>query len=217
MARHIRPELIDAGKSVVIVERNPEIIEELSKCGAMYVEGNAYEDETLKAAGIETASHLLALLPHDADNVYITLTARALNNNINIVARSEDFSGENKLRRAGVNDIVHPYQASGTAISQKIIRPYVSQFLEVTSGKGQTQLALEQVVVPEDSPIKGKSLLEANLRNRTGVIIAAIIAHDGTMLFSPGPEAIIEGGATMIVLGQLDSFSRLYKVLGNLD
>ena len=211
LARIVVSELVEAKQDVVVLELDPAVLPEIESCGAPYVEGSAYEDEVLREAGIERAKTLLALLPEDSDNVYVSLCARDLNPNLNILARSEG-AGESKLRRAGANQVLAPYQLSGARIVQQIIRPNVSDFLEVAAGTHGGKLVLEEVRVPENSPLNGRTLEESELRKKTGAIIAAFIDVKGQMLFNPGGTSIIEPGSTMIVLGvpgSVDSLSSL--------
>ncbi len=213
LARIVVRELVAARKSVVVIEHNPERVPEIEHIGAPYVIGSAYEDEVLKLANIGAAKNLLALLPRDADNVYITLCARDLNPSLHIVARTEEDRGEKKLRRAGADQVLAPYRVSGTRAAQRLIRPNVSDFLEVTSGKDGAQLVLEEVEVPVDSPLAGQSLEKSGLRGKTGAIIAAIIGDDGQMTFNPDGKSVVQPGTTLIVLGKPGSVNVLSDLL----
>jgi voltage-gated potassium channel len=213
LGRIVVRELLEAGKDAVVVEVEPKAIEELERSGISYIEGSAYEDEVLRTAGIEYAESLLSLLPKDADNVYVTLCARDLNPDLSIVSRTEDDDGEKRLRRAGANQVVAPYRVSGNRIVQRLIRPNVSDFLELAAGRGAQQLAIEEIVVNNTSPLVGKTLAESNLPKETGAIIAAIISGGGEMSFNPGATSIIEGGATLIVLGHKESLEKLSTLL----
>lgn len=213
LAHIVVRELMEGGHHVVVIEHDPDAIKELELLGVPFVEGSAYEDNTLVAAGIEHAKNLLSLLPQDSDNVYVTLCARDLNKNLEIVARAESESGENKILRAGANKIVAPYRVSANRVVQQLIRPYVSDFLEIAAGKTATQLVLEEVEVPKDSPLGGKTFEETDVRNKTGAFIAAVIDQNGKMLFNPGRESTITPGSTMIVLGDQNSVDRLSRLL----
>ncbi len=205
--------MLSEGQNMVIIENDPEKIAELEGLRVPYIEGSPYEDETLIAAGIERAEHLIALLHSDADNVYATLCARDLNASIRIIARTEGESGENKLRRAGADQVITPYLLSGGRIVQQLLRPNVSDFLEVAQDRKGTQLVLEEVVIPQQSKLSGLNLEQAELRNKTGAMIAAVIDSTGEMKTSPGGNTIIESGATMIVIGTKSSLDRLNELL----
>ncbi len=213
LARNVAHRLQANQQPLVVIENRSEEVANLAAAGILHVEGSAYEDATLQKAGVSRASVLLALLPKDSDNVYVTLCARDLNAKIRILARSEDESAEDKLRRAGASSVISPYGVSGARIAQQVIRPHVSDFLAIAESKDGTQLALEEIVVPEDSPIGGKTLEESQLRGRTGAIIAAIIERNGKTTMNPGGQSVIEPGSTMIVIGEQGALGKLSALL----
>lgn len=209
----VHKDLLESKQEIVVIEQDDHKISELESNGFYFVKGSAYEDDVLKKAGVQKAKVLLTLLPSDADNVYVTLCARDLNPNIRIVARTEDDGGESRLRRAGANEVIAPYRLSGNKIVQKIIRPYVSDFLEVAGTGSKHNLVIEEVVVPENSKVAGKTLEDSTIRAKTGAIIAAIISNDGKMTFNPTGKDVIEAGDTMIVLGEQDALNKISGVL----
>ena len=213
LGRIVLRELADAGVDTVIIEQDEKLAEEFERDQAPHVVGSAYEDDTLIAAGIEKAKALVTLLPKDAENVYVTLCARDLNPSIHIIARSDEENGEGRLRRAGANQVFSPYRVSGTRIVQRIIRPNVSDFLELAASTSGQRLAIEEVVVAPESILVGKTIEDSELRNRTGAVIAAFIDPQGQMVFNPGAKSVIEPGTTLIVLGEKDSLERLSAML----
>lgn len=215
LSRIVVEEMLRAGVNVAVIETSPERVRELETLGIPFVEGSAYEDDVLRAAGVERAANLLSLLPANADNVYVTLCARDLNPNLNIVARAEDESGESKLRRAGAHEVFAPYRLGGHRIVQRILRPHVSNFLELATNSKESQLALEQVVVPENSILAGKTLEESGLRDKTGVIVAAVIDSSGEMKFNPDRETKLVSGCTMIVFGDTKALEKLTSLVGD--
>ena len=213
LGRIVVRELHEAGQDVVVIDVKDDAAQWLALNNIHYVVGTAYEDEILKAAGISRAKTLLSLLPQESDTVYVALSARDLNPELHIIARTEDESGENKLLRAGANQVLAPYRVTGTRIVQRLIRPHVSDFLEIAGGRFGHQLAIEEVVVPKDSVLSGKTLEQSDLRNRTGAVIAAFIHADGEMIFNPGAKSVIEPESTMIVMGKRESLERLSELL----
>jgi voltage-gated potassium channel len=125
----VHRDLVSTDQKIVVIEQSEAGSVELVSKGFLTIKGSAYDDDVLRLAGIEKAKILLTLLPSDADNIYVTLCARDLNPNIKIVARTEEESSEARLRRAGATEIIAPYRISGSKIVQKIMRPYVSDFL----------------------------------------------------------------------------------------
>ncbi len=213
LGRIVVKELVEARQPVVVVESNPQITDELSAMDVLYVQGSAYEDEMLKRAGIQRASRLLTLLPHDADNVYVVLSARELNPKVEIITRTEGEVSEARLRRAGANRVISPYRVAGMNIVQQITRPHVSEFLRFAFKKGETPLVLEELNVPDSSELCGQTLEQCALPARTGAIIAALIDRAGGVTFNPGPRSTIESGSTLVVLGQPGSLDKLSELL----
>ena len=217
LGRSVARELKHANAPFVVIDLKEEVLSAYEAEGTPVVHGRATEDENLIAAGIVRAKSLLTLLPDDADNVYVTLCARALNPEINIIARTESESGDMKLRRAGATHVFFPYRVTGVRIANTVLRPNVSDFLEVASLGSKRRLVLEELVVPEGSPLVGKTLAESNLRKETGAVIAAIVSSTGAMHLSPGATDHIEGGSTLIVLGEEESLKRLSsRLVGSL-
>jgi voltage-gated potassium channel len=193
----------------VVVENNPEVIEKLTEDNVPFLRGNATEDETLLKAGIKRAKGLVSVVTSDTENVYITLTARGLNPDLYILARSGEPGSEIKLTRAGANKVVSPYHIGGSRMAQAILRPNVVDFIEIAMGRGHIDLQMEEISIPDRSPFLGKNLKEAGLRKDTGVIIVGIKQANGKMLFNPGSASLIEAKDTLIVLGQPASIAKL--------
>ena len=206
-------DLLEADESVVVIDPSPPKIIELEFLGIPFIEGNSFDEHVLTQAGVQRAKALVALIPSDADNVYTCLCAREMNPQITIFARAEHESGLNRLRRAGADQVFFPYRVTGNQMVQRLIRPHVSDFLELTVGTGGQKLALEEVVVPKGSPLSEKTLEETELRSRTGVVIAAFIEPDGNMHFSPGGKSVIKEGSTLIVFGEKQSLQKLSELL----
>jgi len=193
----------------VVVENQQEVIEKLEDEGYPYLRGNATEDETLLKAGIMRAKGLVSVVTSDTENVYITLTARGLNPDLYILARSGDPGSEIKLQRAGANKVVSPYQIGGSRMAHAILKPNVVDFIEIATGRGHYDLQMEEIYIPEGSPFAGKNLLDAGLRRQTGVIIVGIKKKSGKMVFNPESGSQIEALDTLIVLGESASIIKL--------
>ncbi len=206
-------DLLDAGEAVVVVDKDLNKSGPLADENIMHVTGLSYEDDVLLSAGIERAANLLALLPSDADNVYTILCARDLNPKLHIVARTEDETGESRLLRAGATQVVSPYRLSGARIVHRLVRPNVSDFLELASGKHGEQLAIEEILIPAGCSLIGKTLEESRLRQTVGVTVAAFRTPDGDMVFSPGRGSVIAEGSTLIALGEKEGLDKLAEMV----
>ena len=193
----------------VVVESHQDVIEKLEAESFPYLRGNATEDETLLRAGIKRAKGLVSVVTSDTENVYITLTARGLNPDLYILARSGEPGSEIKLQRAGANKVVSPYQIGGNRMAQAILKPNVVDFIEIATGRDHYDLQMEEIFIPEHSPFAGRNLLDAGLRRDTGVIIVGIKKLSGRMVFNPDSSSLIEARDTLIVLGETAAITKL--------
>jgi voltage-gated potassium channel len=193
----------------VVVENDPAVLVKLEEDNVLFLRGNATEDETLLKAGIKRAKGLVSVVTSDTENVYITLTARGLNPDLFILARSGEPGSEIKLQRAGANKVVSPYHIGGTRMAQAILRPNVVDFIEIATGREHLDLQMEEIFIPGHSPFVGQNLKDAGLRKDTGVIIVGIKKQSGNMVFNPDSASVIEAKDTLIVLGQPSSISKL--------
>ena len=197
---------------IVVVDNQPQNTPTLERSGYLHVIGNATQEEVLLAAGIERAQGLVSVVSSDADNVYIVLSARSLNPQLNIVTRAGEPGSEQKLRRAGANEVISPYELGGQRMAQTILRPTVVDFMDVALGEG-IDLSLEEIPVGGHSDIIGRPLKDSGIRQTMDLIIVAIKRLDGTMLFNPQPDAPILQGDTLIALGSQANLDKLMHLL----
>ncbi len=196
----------------VVVEKSPEVVKEIEKEGFLYLEGDATHEEVLKKAGIDRAKGLVSVLRSDADNVYITLTARGLNEKLFIIARADEERVEKKLKRAGADKVVSPYLIGARRMALIILRPAVTDFLELATPEENVELQLEEVRISDRSELVGKTLLESGIRQFSGAIILAIKKVTGEMIFNPPPNYVFEAGDMVVALGDRKGLARLEEV-----
>lgn len=215
MGRQACQDFRQAGVPFVVVDNNPEEIARLSECDTLYVHGDATEDNVLRTAGIERARALIAVAANDAENTFIVLTARKLNPDLLIVARSVEESAEAKLLAAGADRVVSPYTIGGRRIAVAALRPSVVEFLETVMHLDSTDLAVNEYVVAADSPLVGRSVVESAIRQRTGAVVLAVKhVHDSQLDTRINPEHPLEAGDVLIALGTVEQLDRLAELAG---
>jgi voltage-gated potassium channel len=198
VGRALAANLSNAPDALVVVDNDPV---RLATVGGVYVEGDATDDEVLRRAGIELARALVAAIDGDAANLYVTLSARAMRPDLFIVARARNDSAEAKLRQAGATRVVNPQQIGGARMAALVDQPYVAEFLDVVMHDGSLEFRLEEVPVPEGSPLAGRSLGDARIRDLTGALILAMRAPDGTFHTNPGSDSRLAAGEVLIAIG----------------
>lgn len=194
-------EIEKAGHAMVVIEKDPDALMRLENEGRLYISGDATLDEVLLSAGLERARCLITALSQDAANVYVTLTARQLNPKLTIVARTDTESHIARLQRAGADRVVMPYTIGGLRMAQSVLRPTVTNLLDL-AGRGDIDLQMEELLVSPESELVGKLVRDSGIRARFEVIIVCIKTATGQMLFNPGPDTIIGAGDLLIALGK---------------
>jgi voltage-gated potassium channel len=198
----------------VVVDRDESLVNEWSAEHGVAFHGDATEDDVLKRAGVERAKVLVAVMPSDADNLYTTLSSRVLNPNLFIVARAEHESSEPKLRRVGANQVVSPYLIGGHRVAQAVLRPTVGHFLEQAARLNAADYQIEEVVVAKGTPLCGKTLRDANLRDNMGVVVLAMREPDGEIVFNPKGDTVIEPASIVVVVGRREQLDELERLAG---
>jgi voltage-gated potassium channel len=201
----------------VIIDVEPELMAGFNLPGGIALVGDSTSDEILRKAGVERARALVAVLPSDADNLYITMSARLLNAKLFIVARAETEEAEQKLLRAGADRVVAPYAIGGNKVTQAVLRPTVLDFIELATKTEHLELQIEQVEVRAGSQLAGANLTSSRLRQDLGLIIVAIKKKHGAMIYTPAPETVMEVGDILVALGkksQMEQLEQMAKVRG---
>jgi len=201
--------LRDEGIAMCVVEKDEALEADLREHGYVCCIGDSTDEETLVSAGIERARALLALLPSDADNVYLAITARELNPRIQIIARASDEKAEVRLKRSGADKVVAPYKIAGARVLQAAVQPTVLEFMDLVTGQQHLTLRMEEVRVGQTSPIRDKTIAEGEIRRTCGVIIVAVKTAAGEMLFNPDPGVRISADDTLVALGDAESLGKL--------
>ena len=211
MGKIICQELLTEGSKFVVVEKvaSPELAA-ITEFPVMV--GDATIDDTLKSAGIDRAAGLISVLPTDAENLFVVLSARGLNPGLFIVARAVLEDSEKKLMRAGASRVVSPYHIGGLRIAHTIIKPAVVDFIEFTTNSGNIDLQMEEIKVSAGSQLISRTISESGIGRDLGVIVVSIKNGDGRMQLSPNNSTVIAEGDTLIVLGEKSKVTTLEKM-----
>jgi voltage-gated potassium channel len=207
VGRAAATQLRASGRAVVVVDSDEE---RLGDCPFPFVLGDASVDEVLKLAGIERAGTLVATLDDDAESLYVTLTARAINPQLVIIARSRTADAEQKMRRAGADRVVNPQQLGGSRIAAFALQPHVVDFLEVAMHDQDVEFKLEEVQVRAGSALDGASVRDARIHEGDGALLLALRQHDGgSFVTNPAGHVVMGPGDVVIAVGTEQQLSDL--------
>jgi voltage-gated potassium channel len=213
MGRFVCQQFSDAGLAFVLVEQEAALLEGFALPHGIPLHGDATAEDILRRAGVERARALVTAAASDADNLYITMTARLLNDKLLIVARAEEEAAERKLRRAGATRVVSPYAIGGQRVAQAVLRPNVMDFIELATRSEHLELQIEETEIGPGSSLAGQSLKDSAVRQDLGIIIVAIKKPpEGRMVFNPAPHTVIEPGDLLITLGHRQQLDRLEQL-----
>ncbi len=212
MGQAIAGEFIARKVSFVVVENNPEQLPKLIAQRILFVEGDATDEKVLDEAGVTRAKGLISVAPSDADNTFIVLTARGLNPNLFIVARSIKIEDEPKLRRAGADRVMSPYILGGKRMAWAVLRPNVVDFLESAVDHEALQLELGEVTVSAQSDFVNRTIRESGIRERSGATVVGMRTRTGALTVSPSPDIEIHEGDVLVAVGTPDQLESLHRM-----
>ena len=199
-------ELVHAGQRLVVIDILPDSLEHARRDGHLVVEGDATADDTLRLAGLENARGLVATIDSDANNVYVTLSARALNPKLFIVGRANAEGADAKLLQAGANRVVSPYTMAGRRMAELAIRPRVADFIDAALSHGELRFSMEELEVAEGGPLAGRGVGE--LRD-DGIFTLAIVHAEGQYEPNPPPDRVLVAGESLVVSGSTERLTML--------
>jgi voltage-gated potassium channel len=209
VGRNVADEFRHASVPYVVLDFSRSALEAAQERNDRFIEGNGTEDEDLNAAGLERARGLVAASDDDADNLYITLSARTARPELHIVARASDEDAAKKLALAGADRVVQPYVAAGRVMANLILKPQVTAFLDVMTTASTPELQFEEIEVTDACGQSGKSIRDLDIRKATGALVVALRKHDGTFDTTPTPDATLAAGDVLIAAGTPDELRAL--------
>ena len=194
---------------LVIVDKNPDLAQTLDNLGFVYICEDATDEVTLLKAGIHKAKALISVLGTDTENVFLVLSARQLAPDLNIIARAGNEAAKAKLSAAGANTVEAPYEIGAATMAQRVVRPTVTNFLDLALAHQHKDIQMEEIPVSAASPLQGVMLKDSGIRQKYNLIIIAIKTPDDRMLFNPSFEAKIDAGDTVIAVGEPSNLNKL--------
>lgn len=210
MAEVIIDKFVEEALDFVVITNKHKDLDEYSHDNILVIEGQSTEESVLEHAGIDKAKGLIATLDTEVDNIVTVLTARNLNSEIYIIANALSKSGSKKLMKVGANKTLSAIEISGNRMASLMIKPNIISFLDVVTRIGDVELDLEEVIIKSGSYLENTSLLDAQIPNKTGLIVLAIKKHeDKQMIFNPSIDYTFKTGDVLIVLGKDDQVKKL--------
>jgi voltage-gated potassium channel len=200
------------GQQYVVVDLNADALGRAREAGDLVIEGSGTEDEHLEAAGLARAKGLVVASDDDADNLYITLSARNARPDLLIVARASDEDAAKKLRLAGADRIVEPYLAAGRVMANLVLKPQVTAFLDVMTEATGDDFRFEEIEVLESCGQTGRTIGDLQVHTRTGAYIIGLRKHGGIFDTTPGPGAILDEGDVVVAVGTADELQAVEEI-----
>ena len=214
VGHQVARELSHDGVPFVIIEQEPQKVEECLAEGYLAMPGSASDDDILEEAGVRRAKGLIAAVDSDADNVFVTLSARKMNPNLHIVARTSSDEAAAKLEMAGADRTLSPYAVGGRRLASLATQPLIVDFLDIVArGRKGIEFRLEEFGVPKESPLANHSIAELKIGDKTGAMILAILSKEGKFDTTPSAQDTIHPGDTLIVLGTREQVGRLETLM----
>jgi voltage-gated potassium channel len=203
--------LHEDGYSFCVIENDKQKEEALGETGYPYIIGDATQEVVLREAGVDRALGVMALLPSDADNLYLTMTAKGISPEVNVVARAFDQDAEMRLKRGGANNIVSMHKIAAHRVIQGTLHPAVEEFVDLVTDRQQLSLFVEEAKLRPGSELVGRAIKDTGIRIRYGVIIVTIKKAGGEMIFNPDADSVLMEGDTIVAIGEKSNLARLLE------
>ncbi len=214
MGSALAEDLQHAGRAIVVIDADLSACQDTQAAGYVSVMGDATDEDVLLAAGIQRATSLITVLPGDAENVFITLTARNLNVSLQIVARAEQASTESKLRQAGADRVVLPTVLGARQISRMVTRPATAELFDLVSEAKLEDVELDEIAIRAKSSLVGQTIGETELHSQHKLLAVAVKSHTGEMIFNPSVSHRLAEQDILLVLGHrhdIDKFRKRFE------
>jgi voltage-gated potassium channel len=213
VGRRVVAELQAAGRDAVVIDANPEAARRAAESGVAFIAGDGSDDEVLAAAGIERAQGLVACADDDAANTFVALTAKGIRPELEVIGRASTESAAVKLRRAGADRAVSPYETAGRQLAALVMRPQVEAYLTLAASGAEPSFGLEEIVIPDGWPLGGRTIGELEIRSRTGALVLAVRARGEPLRGHPTPDTPLRPGDVVIGVGLPEQIAALEELL----
>jgi voltage-gated potassium channel len=213
MGKIVKERLQEEKLPFVVIDNKEEQLEDIKQTNScLFIEGDATHEDILTKAGIKKAKGLAALLPTDADNLYLVLSAKLINPSLFILSKAMDEEAEKKILQIGANKVVSPYKLSGLKIAQGLIRPTLVDFMDLIIRRKELALYMEELVVKKDSKLVNRNLTECDIRRTANVIVVAMKKPGKDIEFNPSPDSKIKTGDILLVLGDKNAVNQFENI-----
>ncbi|MEM0924433.1 MAG: potassium channel protein [Planctomycetota bacterium] len=210
-------DLARRNRKFVIIELDPVHYEHAVDLGYTALNDDATDEDVLRQAHIEHATSIVVALPTDAENVFITLSARNLCPAIRIVAQAEQESSAKKLRQAGANEVVMGHQMVAEYMSRLVTRPTAAQFFSSLTEPEFQDLMLDELLIPENSQLANRSIAQLRIRDQHELLVVAVKSPDDSLVFNPAGDRPFQSGETMLVMGKQEAVVAFQKHYGLIE
>jgi voltage-gated potassium channel len=208
-------ELLEHKVPIVIIEQDADIVQSLRETpGMLYVEGDAADEEVLKAACLDSARAMITTLPEDADNLFVVLSAKELNPTVKIISRASMENSDVKLKRAGATNVIMPDKIGGQRMAKLVAQPDIVEFIDVLLLQSADSVVLEEISCGNLAAcFAGKSIVELDIRNTSGANIIGLKREDKSYLINPLPETTLSSTDQLFALGTKAQIALLRKTI----
>ncbi len=197
---YIAHDLQKMRRSLVVIENDPERIKILTQEGLLFIPEDASNEDVLEKAGVGRAGALVATLATDADNLFLTLSARSLNSGMTLISRVRSSENSSKFVKAGASQVVSPFSAGANRIVQLLTHPAAFDLIELVTNRENLALEVREIAVDKTSQLAHKTLAGAHVRQTMGCLVILVKRFNGETVFDPDPEMKIVPGDVLVVI-----------------
>ncbi|MHB8896469.1 MAG: potassium channel family protein [Candidatus Geothermincolia bacterium] len=212
VGKQIAMECQARGTSIVVIEKDRTVAESASNDGFITVTGDASEEGMLRKAGLERAAGLVTGLSSDADNLFVTMTARMIRPDVFIVGRCNSDDTESKLYRAGADRAISPHNVGGRRMAALLLKPLVCDFLDVVTHGELVELTLEDIAVEPGAAVVGRAIRDVLVGDLKGIGILGLKRPKRDFVINPRGDTVLDAGDILIVSGGHDQVKELKRV-----